>query len=317
MAVEYVRQRRQRQWGAERFGRRGSRLYLVKCDDINDGPEVAAAAAGIPRGGDIWSTAQPALKAVSIDAEEVGEDGFLFAVSVQYATDEIGDLQQPEDHPLDRAPFVSLRFERFRETVTRCEEIPTGERDGARYAIQWTWGKTVCNSAGMSFDPSVDKTFSDPVFTIVRNEANADFGKVVDLVDAVNKDDFIIRHRNKTYTIREGQAYMADVLSSPQVEVFDDAKIEYDQVTYEVAVRQDGWKRKIRDEGLYELGTAFEIPGRPIRDVNGNPVTRSHLLDGKGKKLVGTSVKPVFLVFDLEKKRSFAPLGFQIAKGVR
>lgn len=317
MAVEWVRQKRERQWGRDQKSAKGVRVWLVKCTDINDGPDLAAAASGIPRVGNAWSITQGFLKVVSVDADEYESSGFIFQVTVTYGTDERDEGQLPETHPLDRAPQVSMRFEKFSETVFKAQDVPTGEQDGRPYTLTWKWNKTVCNSAGMNFDPSVENVFYDPVFTIVRNESKPDFGFLGDLVGAICDDEFAFIHRGRSYTVKKNNGFMIDIATSPQLEIFNELKVEYDQVTYEIGVRTDGWKRKVKDEGLFELMNGDGPPGTPIRDSNGDPVTRPSLLDGKGQRLTGSAVKPVFLVFDLNKKRNFTQLGLQLARGVR
>lgn len=306
MAVVWARQKSGRTWGRDEQGQeKGKRVYLVRCDDLTDDPDTAAAAC--PGEGTAWSAAKPGLIVRNVAADETsrGEDYVLFDVALDYSTksQDGKDPGQQEEHPLDRLPEVSLDFETFEEGVFKAEDVPTGiDANGNTVSLDWKWAKNICNSAGDDFEEQPKRVFYDPVITITRNEPGLAWTTAIEYAGAVNSDAFTITYRGNNYSIAAGQAKMMP----PTTKSMYENGVDYEAVTYRIAIRKDGWLTNIKDAGLRALQNG-DTPARPIRDGNGDEIQKPVLLDGSGNPR-GTNKVAVFLRFRNHTLKTFGSL---------
>jgi hypothetical protein len=311
-SVDWVRLRRTRQFGDDDGpGSTAERTYLVKCATKDDGPEAAVAAC--PEPGDSFSDDRPGLVVTERVAEELDRSGTLFEVRVSYATRSTDDDEEEADQdkdPTERATVVRLSFDSFEETVYQAKAPPTAEdADGNSVSIltSWQFANAVCNSVGKPFDPSITDTFRDPVITITQNYDAIPWETVVEYINTVNSDTFSIIYRGNTYTMQPGQAWLYDVTTESRYE----NGVAYEEVTWVIKVRKDGWLRKVLDQSLEQASGVESDPDvrkpKPILDSNGDPIQQPAMLNGKGWPLTG-SQKPVFLKFRLKETKAFANL---------
>lgn len=306
MSVEWAKQIASREFGQSEKDAKGKRLYLVQCTSKTDGPDVALGAEDLPVKGEAWGASAPGLIVIDRVASEVRDlGGLLFEVTISYGTEDPNKTETPLKRPID----MKLSFDKSDETAYVAEEVlPAQDADGNAVAgFAWKWKTAVCNSVGQAFDPSIAKYFRDPVITIVRNETTLPMLTAIDFVGAVNDAAFTIKYHGDLYVVQAGQALMDDISTSSKYE--DGAY--YEEVTYTIRIRKDGWIRKVLDQGTMELNNG-DIPARPILDAHGDPVHQSVMLDGKGQKLANGGT-PVFLRFRLDKKKDFAELNFHVA----
>jgi len=163
--------------------------------------------------------------------------------------------------------------------------------------------KELCNSSHEPFDPPVQEEFFDFAIVIRRNEAL--FSPVVarPYLNCVNADAFGFYARNtQLYTFGAGQVRCKNIQATERRH----GPNWYWEVSYEFVVRDDGWKRRLMDQGFRELdGDDY----KQIADVDGNPITQPAKLNGSGVKL-GATDTPVFLEFQTKKRLSFSAFNF-------
>jgi hypothetical protein len=312
MAVVWVKQRRAREWSDDdKPSAKAQRVYLVKCDDVNDAPDLAALACPTTA----YASGLPVTARDAKYYDSTADGGVLYEVTIDYATVST-DPSKQDPNPLLRPAIVSLSFDNFEETVyTQPERSqPLAEdTDGNTVPItsdKWLWGNAVVNSAGQPFDPSIKDTFADPVLTVMKNSVGIPFDQAIEYCDTINVNDFTITYRGRAYTIKSDQAWLYNIATSPQFE----NDVYYEQVTFTFKLRKDGWRRKVLDQGLAQFpngDVSPSHPAEPIRDKNGDPVTKPVLLDGKGVAVGGQGggSKPVFLKFLLKREKDFSALG--------
>lgn len=164
-------------------------------------------------------------------------------------------------------------------------------------------GKKLCNSANEPFDPPIQEEFYDVGINITRNEASFNITKMAAYFNTVNSDTF-------AFTCNNGVRYSFDPgkvrCKSIQAEEMRHGQIWYFKVSYEFVVRDDGWKRRILDQGFREI-----VDGgyKSILDEEGNPITQPVNLNGNGRKLEANA-NPVFLTFQTKYERAFSGFGF-------
>lgn len=308
MAVVRVRQRRAREMGLREGERTAIRVWLVQVSDTTDGPDVALVADGVHQRGTPYSYTRPELLCTDVDCREVEDaGGLLFEVTSTYSDKRESEQQTPGE-PTAKEQTVRFGFTEFTETATIQESsapvkvTPTASGFTRSPLTNWKWGKAIVNSAGQTFDPSIERVYYDLTITINRNEPDWDLARQVQYQNAINEDDFYIAYRKRKYLIRKGQARMANIGAEGRFE----NSITFFEATYEIQIREDGWGRRVLDEGRMELNNG-DIPQRPIRDSEGQPVTYPVMLDGVGQKLANGAT-PVFLEFTLNKQRVFGDL---------
>ena len=310
MAVVSVTQRRSRQFRRESGAMSAVRVYRVVCDANTDGPEDAENDPQIPAMTDRYSNDYPLLTVVGRTAEAVEDASFTFDVVVEYET---GPIQEP--NPVDRPQHVSVGFVEFTETCYRSEGEPTGvNEDNDEVPITWLWKDSVRNTAGDRFDPSIEKTYFDMALRITRFEETFDLEFAQFYQDSVNDDEFTISYDwsdedqdyTRVYIVPEGTALMHNISAEERRE----NGYHFWEVSYEIYFRKDGWTRDVIDEGLGELNNG-DLPTRPIKDADGDPITVPILLNGHGAKHPGGSdPSPVYLRFQLHKKRPWGNIAF-------
>jgi hypothetical protein len=299
------------------------RVYQVRCDDRNDGADVACLAC--PVVGEPFSAAYPTMlvRTVSADeAERTGDGGVMYDVTVDYSTESGnangGDPEDKDPDPCLRPGTVRLSYATSEETFWQIAkgQIPTAEdSDGAPVTIgtgTWKWGNTVANSAGTAFKDGLKETVYDAVYTVEKNIEMTDWVTISDTLDeyagAVCSDDFTIKFRGVSKKFKKKTVLLTSPSSEPG---YENGK-QFMRVSIQLCVRADGWEHKVLDQGLRSWSgtpTTGKQPDVKARDIAGDETTEPMFLDGKGKKL-GEGAKPVFLKFPRRKgTKPFSRLG--------
>lgn len=270
--------------------------FMVITDDPADGPQVARTAID-PNGGPVIP--QPGVFYVAgndvdlgcyvkrVRAEQEGDSGLIWKVTVD-AESFNPDIPKPEPDPTQRPPEVSWDFGQFQRVAEK--DVVTG--------------KAIVNSAGQAFDPPIQVDDSRPLYTCERNEASFDPNVAFAYKDAINSDALTLGG----LAVAPGQAKMQNISAHRE---FDNNQF-YWAVTYQIAVKDDGWTEQVLDQGRYKLGQNNKLT--PCVDDQGNEVTDPVLLNGSGGQLdlppaaPGNSGAPVYLPFNVYDSLPFIAL---------
>ncbi|MEM1355427.1 MAG: hypothetical protein AAGH88_11145 [Planctomycetota bacterium] len=239
-----------------------SRVWVVLCDDIADGPAVAQDAAGIPGFGSTYEGVAFAGKT----ADPIDDSDLAFAVTVNYATQSGGSV---EVNPLDEP-----------------DEIEWGGSESTEpYAIDAA-GNPVVNSAGDPID--VERESSIGELTVSRNLASYNDAAMEAYSDTYNTAAVTIGVT--TYAV--GTLKMGRIRASRQVR--NDAV--FYRVVFPMRKSLSGFDEvDLADRGFNKL----DLDGRrvPILDGEGNPVTTLFPLDGAGQPKANPGDAPATLTF--------------------
>lgn len=193
---------------------------------------------------------------------------FLYEVSVQYKS---------IDDPLAISPVIKWDSESSQEPIDEDAN-----------------GKSIANSAGQAFDPPIQETFHDKILKIERNEGTFDYERASAYEGSINSDTF--------WGFAAGKVLCRAMKADPRRV----AALAYYTVNYEFVIREDGWKRRIKDQGLATKNDDGELV--IAKDVDDNTMTEPILLDGSGKALAaGADAK--WIEFETKTKKPFSILG--------
>lgn len=178
--------------------------------------------------------------------------------------------------------------------------IPQGSQEAIDKAAD---DAELCNSSKEPFDPPIQEEFYDFSIVLRRNEAAFNIAAVNPYLNAVNADAFGFYGRNsQLYAFAAGLVRCKSI----QADERRHGPTWFWEVTYEFVVRNDGWLRRILDQGFRTLdGTGYVN----IADADGNPLTQPAKLNGSGAVLAATA-EPVYLQFQTKKTLAFAACGF-------
>lgn len=151
----------------------------------------------------------------------------------------------------------------------------------------------VANSAGQPFPTPPEREVVDQVITITRNEADFSAEKMDEFQGALNTGDWFGRAAN-TCKMK---------ISTQRMREYGK---EFEQVTYQIEYRKDGWFAKILDEGYAEYNSSDE-EHEVARDNDNMPLNEPILLGGDGLKKTA-SEDPFFLEFQLNRRADFDKL---------
>lgn len=260
-----------------KWQRNFTRTFHVLFDSATAGANAAIEAVGILPGDRYVTSTEsyPYSFAQSISAQIVDQDGRGWDVTVNYSG-EYDPGQFPED-PTLWAVQVHWSGSQFQETA---------DRDGD--------GSPILNSAGVPFNPGLQKDDSRPLLTLVRNERTFDEKLAARFRDKTNLDDFW------------GYSPRCAKCKPIQASRTLDKKIGwYWVVTYQFEFNEDKWTRKVLDAGTMQLNADGDklIPITRNSALVSEPVP----LDGSGRPL-DVGGEPVYLEFDVEEGVNFSDL---------
>lgn len=221
--------------------------------------------------------------AMKVDAsvDSAAEDDRTWTVTVDYGP---FDPTQFPENPIDQPLKISWGSNRFERT---CDETAP-DSDGATEAI--------VNSAGDYFDPPIAMDDSRPTLKIVRNEPTYDPHYAYLWKDTLNQDAW---NGFDPATVK-----MVTPLGELQ---YNPLCGFYYTITYEFEINEDGWVRKVLDQGLRILDDTGDDQEQAL-DQKGQAVTSPVLLDGNGAKLASGD-DPFYLEFKIYKEADYSVLG--------
>ncbi|HOK96860.1 MAG TPA: hypothetical protein PK052_06870 [Anaerohalosphaeraceae bacterium] len=204
---------------------------------------------------------------------------------------------------------VAVEYEYIEDPLSRhytVQFVPQATQEAIDKAIEGkpeAFTKELTNSAKEPFDPPILEEFYDVSIVIKRNEAAFDIQAVTPYLNTVNADNFsFIANNGVTYQFSAGKV----LCKSIQAEEQRHGPNWYFVVTYEFVVRNDGWKRRILDQGFRQLVNGVYAT---IKDEEGNALTQPAKLNGSGAVLAPDDA-PVFLEFQTKYSKNFAAFGF-------
>lgn len=267
-------------------------LYRVQTGDINDGPDVACRAAGLPSIGSAHPSV-PGMICTDISADPLGDDGFNFLVTVEWGTQSSSGVTGGVTNPLSQPAIYTYGFAVSTEPV---------------YIDKF--GNPITNSAGETYDPPVEIEVYDAVVTVEKNIPSFDAGLAKYMVGGVNVATW--------YGCPPRTARINNVEASQERE----DTVDYWKVRAEIQLREDTWDIWIIDQGYQEIRTVNgETKVYLILDDQGRPKNTPTLLDGSGGKLIPsvydpqtgellvTSDAPVFRRHRVRREVPFSLLG--------
>lgn len=207
--------------------------------------------------------------------------------------------------------IVTVEYEYMEDPLEQrpsIQVIPQGKSEAIDRAIEVTESveamtKNLCNSADEPFDPPIQEEFYDQGIIITRNEGNIDLDVQKTYLNKVNSDAFTYRDKaGNLITFAAGKVLCKNI----QAEERRHGQTWYFEVTYEFVVREDGWKRRVLDQGFR---TKADGEYTAILDTANNPITQPAKLNGSGAEL-DTETDPVFLEFQTKYTKSFAWFNF-------
>jgi len=229
-------------------------------------PYEAAIAVGIPA----YGAEHPDIKLIYVNDKivNVSDRGpHYFEVIVTYSS--IGFMKNNCEIP------VSL-FGNYEEVsyfpVASSEMIDKSIADPKK-------PKAITNSSGESYATPINRDFTCTGMRIIKYSLTYNPEKIEPYNDSVNKNTF--RGRAPNTVLFKGLT--ADPIQMGTIDCW--------KKTYELYIRNDGWKRRILDEGYNERIDGKLVP--IVDDKTGEKVTVPQLLNGKGRKLA-PGAEPVY-----------------------
>lgn len=170
----------------------------------------------------------------------------------------------------------------------------------------------ITNSAGASFDPSIEEEVDVKVIRITKGVPTYDDQLFNYYQTLVNTDDVTINRPDLNFKTSFGPLTGRIKLIGGTMVIDQEESISWRQ-TIEIHVNKLGWRKRILDQGTHttewtwENGTAVSTQIRE-KDADDFPITTPVLLDGNGKKLDVQKRKPVYLVWSTYNEGPFMPL---------
>jgi hypothetical protein len=215
----------------------------------------------------------------------------------------------PNNGPLNWS--VTVEYEYIENPLLQpysLQFIPQSSQEAIDKAIELSGStevmtKNLCNSADEPFDPPIQEEFYDYALVIKRNESAFSMSSAQAFFNKVNSDSLsVLNKQGQVLTFAAGKVRCKSIQADEQRH----GPTWYYAVTYEFVVREDGWKRRILDQGFRKkVSGAYTA----IADSEGNPVTQPMKLNGSGDVLAAASAA-VFLEFQTKYTKPFTTLNF-------
>lgn len=260
-------------------------MWLVTCDNGNDGTAAAIEADGIPTAGDVFIDSKGYVAYLTaLDVEPRANSDRHFEVQAEFDTP---SPTAADDNPLAQAPTFSWAYEN--QTSSYFTDNSTNGPNGG--------GVQVVNSAGEAFEQTPTRDTGVLVITMTRNEATHDAAA----------DDVYSNTVNSGPVTLDGTVYAAGTLKMSPITATKNIKtmrsglpITYYTRTFTFKAKHEGWHDQPLDVGFnYSVGDATKNTQnlRRICDGQGMPVTKPWPLDGKGNARQNASDPPAVLDF--------------------
>ena len=255
------------------------RVLQVEMSSASDTPVDAQLATGVPRKGEPYPgdpflrcEAPPSVRSISPT---------LYEVTASYASATGSDVdQQGRDNPRSRRATIRWSFAQSEVEVDEDAD-----------------GKTITNVNGETFHEPISRRQNDPVLTITRNEGTFNYRRAIQYMakgGATNSDTF--------FGAKPGMARIESITSDARQY---ESGVSFDPVTYEIHFREDGWKRRVLNQGFYRRMTEDEIHASTPEVEAAGPWAPDGTLLTKVRSKGQAVTKPVLLGED----------GFLLGKG--
>lgn len=339
--------------GSWESGRRSyTAVYRVWTNSALDGPQQIVAyfysGVGLPVLGVSYSYGNDAdvwAFCTKIDPQRTADGSNQWTVACSFETRDQDQEQgrdkngNPTDNPLEFYTEIDIskaQFSRPAEKAYNLTALPHRPKD--------TNGPVV-NSAGVVFDPGLERDDTHTVLRITKNQDHFPDSISQSYQDAINSSNWTLwlefQQFTKTFLMHEGKvqniggSFNARVTTNPQNQ---SQLIRYWKNVYELHFREGGWIDEVLDRGIHakaeigdpdgrgntigfksdgsamdsqEFAAAFPPGTPPVRrltDAWGQPLDEPVLLDGMGQPLA-IGAAPVFLKYRTLKELPFAGLG--------
>lgn len=283
--------------------------FLGRGGEIRLEPDRVAEARGYVRVFTITMTADSVGTATVLKAAEL-----LFGVYVGavYVADGESDtdsacvgVRAETNSPDGRGWLVTAQYEALEDPLSVRRTLQYDYQPYEKIFEKDVENKAVLNSAKDPFDPPPLIDDSRPVLVITRNEGTYDEAIVRAYKDRINVATF---RGNPPRTVK-CNAIKGREIWSPRVPYNDGI---YYEVTYEFAIRPEGWDMRLLDCGYRAIDPATDKKTLISID-DGTTVTVPVPLDGMGQKALvkaGETFAGVYLTFKPFLTADFNDLGF-------
>lgn len=195
---------------------------------------------------------------------------------------------------------VTVEYQTLEDPVARPPEIEYLFAVTNEPVDQDRNGDAIVNSAGELFDPPITKDQHDLIIHIKRYQYSFDPVQASQFEGSVNSANFL----GYAPGLVKCNVYRGKQLRLSGLWVWE--------VIFEFEVREDGWQKRILDQGFRTHTGTDDDTGVPlyaaIKDTSGVPLSAPTLLNGDGGLNPDTS-PPVFHQFELENQYDFSVLG--------
>lgn len=211
-----------RQWSQDQFqrGESAEQVYWVDAADES----AAGFASGVPQPGNTHLRDVRLVAQVPIVTPKM--IGTLYEVRVRFIRLRTGEEQQEED-PLDQPPIIHPYI------GTSTEPVDADP-----------FGNALVNSVGDLFENQTEE-FLSLFIDYTRNESTFDIQKALAYSNKVNEDSFTLNLKNGALIVNPGQALCRFINTEPFA-----VNAPYVPVTYSFEFREDGFTRRLVDQGL-------------------------------------------------------------------
>jgi hypothetical protein len=170
-------------------------------------------------------------------------------------------------------------------------------------------GKVIGNSALSGFDPPLVKEYFDELITVTYTTNAANMAawdtEIPPARGKINSDVVTMTVEGVARTFAVETLKLGNARYGMTTGMSDAGVLEKQfRVMLPLLYRFDTWKRRVMDQGFYELNpTTFELD--PILDAHGQMVAQPVPLDGSGAKLAYPATDAFMLEFDIEETTAF------------
>lgn len=265
-------------------------VYQVRCDTPTDGKAVAVTGPGIAIG-DLLA-GQVFVFCERIQCEAEAGSSTVFTVKVHYSTPK--NNQKLKANPLLRPPNVIFSGVAVREQVY--------------YDIN---GNGIINSAGVHYDPSLERIFFDESIVIRVNQATVNTETLAQYRGAINSDTIdMTLPDGSTRTFVPFSMRLADA----ETEWSYENGVGFWKSVYKLDCRYRvsggntiNWNPTVADRGTGHLDAAGVYVNNV--DKHGRVVSAPQLLDGHGHLLANPSAtNAVLQTYDVDPQLPFATI---------
>ncbi len=255
--------------------------WIAEYSDVTATTLDAASASGIPVAGSYYTLAGiPWWKVIRVMPKRSTESPFTFEVQVEY---ERKISLNPGD-PWDIT--IAFSGSPFSQTAYKDKD-----------------GNDIVNSAGQSFDPTLQKQYFDEKLDISYKTTSPP--DLSDYYGKVNSDEvsFTISGISRDYTARQLKFTEGNI--STTLTLGDTGNTPVWDVKLSFLARQDTYVNSVLDQGLCEIKAGKLAP--ILDEVTKQNINSPARLNGSGVHLaVGGT--PVFLTFKIEDETALSPL---------